>query len=43
VQYWVIPGSSVLLEYNKGMWKVGDGHMTKLDFNRFTLGWRTVF
>ena len=43
VQYWVIPGSSVLIEYNRGMWKVGDGTLTKLDFNRFTLGWRTVF
>jgi hypothetical protein len=43
VQYWVIPGSSVLLEYNRGMWKVGDGTLTRLDFNRITLGWRTVF
>ena len=43
VQYWVIPGSAVMLEYNKGLWKVGDGTLTKLDFNRITLGWRTVF
>jgi hypothetical protein len=43
VQYWVIPGSAIMLEYNRGMWKVGDGTLTKLDFNRFTLGWRTVF
>jgi hypothetical protein len=43
VQYWVIPGSSVLLEYNRGMWKVGDGALCKVDFNRVTLGWRTVF
>ena len=43
IQYWVIPGSSILLEYNRGMWKVGDGTLNKLDFNRVTLGWRTVF
>jgi hypothetical protein len=43
VQYWVIPGSSILLEYNKGLWQVDDGSLCKLDFNRFTLGWRTVF
>jgi hypothetical protein len=43
VQYWVIPGSALLLEYNRGMWKVGDGTLCKLDFNRVTLGWRTVF
>jgi hypothetical protein len=43
IQYWVIPGSSVLLEYNRGMWKVGDGTLCKIDFNRITLGWRTVF
>jgi hypothetical protein len=43
VQYQVIPGSYVLLEYNKGMWKVGDGTLNKIDFNRVTLGWRTVF
>jgi hypothetical protein len=43
VQYWVIPGSSILLEYNRAMWKVGDGTLNKLDFNRITLGWRTVF
>jgi hypothetical protein len=43
VQYWVIPGSSILVEYNRGMWKVGDGTLNKLDFNRFTVGWRTVF
>lgn len=43
LQYWVIPGSSILLEYNRGMWKVGDGTLNKLDFNRVTLGWRTVF
>jgi hypothetical protein len=43
VVYSVIPGSSLMLEYNKGMWKVGDGALNKLDFNRFTLGWRTVF
>jgi hypothetical protein len=43
VQYWVIPGSALLLEYNRGMWKVGDGSLNKIDFNRITLGWRTVF
>jgi hypothetical protein len=43
IQYWVIPGSSILLEYNRGMWKVGDGTLCKIDFNRVTLGWRTVF
>jgi hypothetical protein len=43
LQYWVIPGSSILLEYNRGMWKVGDGTLNKLDFNRVTIGWRTVF
>jgi|GEM_PF-2121488 hypothetical protein len=43
VQYWVIPGSALLFEYNRGMWKVGDGSLNKIDFNRFTLGWRTVF
>jgi hypothetical protein len=43
VQYWVIPGSALLLEYNRGMWKVGDGTLCKIDFNRVTLGWRTVF
>jgi hypothetical protein len=43
IQYWVIPGSSVLLEYDRAMWKAGDGTLCKIDFNRFTLGWRTVF
>jgi hypothetical protein len=43
IQYWVIPGSALLLEYNRGMWKVGDGKLCKLDFNRVTLGWRTIF
>ena len=43
VQYWVIPGSALLLEYNRAMWKVGDGKVNKIDFNRITLGWRTVF
>jgi len=43
VQYWVLPGSALLLEYNRGMWKVGDGSLNKLDFNRITLGWRTIF
>lgn len=43
VQYWVIPGSAILLEYNRGMWKVGDGTLCKIDFNRITLGWRTIF
>jgi hypothetical protein len=43
VQYWVIPGSAILLEYNRGMWKVGDGELCKIDFNRVTLGWRTIF
>jgi len=43
IQYWVIPGSAILLEYNRGMWKVGDGTLDKIDFNRFTLGWRTIF
>jgi hypothetical protein len=43
VQYWVIPGSAILLEYNRGMWKVGDGTLDKIDFNRVTIGWRTVF
>jgi hypothetical protein len=43
IQYWVIPGSALMLEYNRGMWKVGDGTLCKLGFNRFTLGWRTVF
>ena len=43
LQYWVIPGSSILVEYNRGMWKVGDGTLNKLDFNRVTIGWRTVF
>jgi hypothetical protein len=43
IQYWVIPGSALLLEYNRGMWKVGDGSLNKIDFNRITLGWRTVF
>jgi hypothetical protein len=32
-----------MLEYNRGMWKVGDGSLDKIDFNRITLGWRTVF
>jgi hypothetical protein len=43
IQYWVIPGSAILLEYNRGMWKVGDGTLDKIDFNRITLGWRTIF
>jgi len=43
VQYWVIPGSAVLIEYDRGMWKVGDGTLCELDFNRFTIGWRTIF
>jgi hypothetical protein len=43
IQYWVIPGSSVLLEYNRGLWKVGDGTLCRLDFNRITVGWRTIF
>jgi hypothetical protein len=43
IQYWVIPGSAVMIEYNRGMWKVGDGTLCKLDFNRFSVGWRTVF
>ena len=43
IQYWVIPGSAILLEYDRGMWKVGDGTLDKLDFNRITLGWRTIF
>jgi hypothetical protein len=43
IQYWVIPGSALLLEYNRGMWKVGDGTLCKIDFNRVTLGWRTIF
>ncbi len=43
IVYSVIPGSAVMIEYNRGMWKVGDGTLTKLDFNRFTLGWRTIF
>ncbi|MCX6842564.1 MAG: hypothetical protein NTX53_09825 [candidate division WOR-3 bacterium] len=43
VQYWVIPGSAILLEYNRGMWKVGDGTLCKINFNRITLGWRTIF
>jgi hypothetical protein len=43
VQYWVIPGSAIMIEYNRGMWKVGDGSLDKIDFNRITLGWRTVF
>jgi hypothetical protein len=43
VQFWVIPGSAILLEYDRGMWKVGDGSFSKIDFNRVTLGWRTIF
>jgi hypothetical protein len=43
IQYWVIPGSALLLEYNRGMWKVGDGTLNKINFNRITLGWRTIF
>jgi hypothetical protein len=43
VQYWVIPGSAIMLEYNRGMWKVGDGSLNKIDFNRITLGCRAVF
>jgi len=43
IQYWVIPGSALMLEYNRGMWKVGDGKWSELNFNRVTLGWRTVF
>jgi len=43
IQYWVIPGSALMLEYNRGMWKAGDGKWSELNFNRITLGWRTVF
>ncbi len=43
VQFWVIPGSALLLEYNRALWKVGDGTLCKLNFNRVTLGWRTIF
>ncbi len=43
IQYWVIPGSAILFEYNRGMWKVGDGKLCKIDFNRITIGWRTIF
>jgi hypothetical protein len=43
VQYWVIPGSAIMLEYNRGMWKVGDGSLNKIDFNRITLVCRAVF